>query len=394
MSITPTKDGRWRVEVNLSAVRGQRERAVRLCATEDDAQAVEADLLRQRAAGRPAAVSALLPHLVAVVDRYLDTADHLEPRTRNGYRMVRDRYLSAHPIGWRSLHHVDTASLEAWYRDLAAGRYAVPAGERAARPLAARTVRNVHRVITAACNDAKRLGLIDVNPAADVKLRGRMSAPRARAGYDLANVRAVLRAGASDVELADLVHLSIATSARRSELAALRWGDVDLLTGKLTIDASVTPLERPAQGLMRKATKAEDVRPMKLDATALAMLQARYARHAEQARTAGIDPDDLAGVAILSTILEREFTNPDVLSRRWSRCARTAGTKMRLHDLRHLACSRMLAAGVPLPAATARSGHASNATFLDVYAHALHGSDDAAGAALEATWQGIVSGDA
>lgn len=388
MSIKPTKDGRWRVEVNLTAARGKRERAVRLCDSEAEAEAVQEDLKRQRAAARP---DGPLADLLAVVDAYLDTRPDLEPRTRNGYRMVRDRYLNAHPIGRRPLEIVDAAALEAWYRDLAAGRYPVPHGERAARPLAHNTVRNVHRVIAAACADAHRLDKIAVNPAAKVQIRGKGRAPRGKTTFDLADVRAVLLAGRADVELQDLVHLAIATSARRSELAALRWCDVDLLTGKLTIDASVTPLERPAQGLMRKTTKAEDVRPMTLDATAVAMLQARYARQCEQARTAGVDPADLAQCAVLSTILEQQFTNPDMLGRRWRLHAAAAGTTMRLHDLRHLACSRMLAAGVPLPAATARSGHASNVVFLDVYAHALAGGDEAASTALEDTWRGIVS---
>lgn len=55
-----------------------------------------------------------------------------------------------------------------------------------------------------------------------------------------------------------MVVLAVATGARRGELVALRWGDIDLDTGKVKIERS---LEQTNAGLSFKApkTKAGDV---------------------------------------------------------------------------------------------------------------------------------------
>jgi integrase len=55
-----------------------------------------------------------------------------------------------------------------------------------------------------------------------------------------------------------------------------------------------------------------------------------------------------------------------------------------LHSLRHTHVSEMLDAGVPLPVVSARLGHSSIRTTMEIYAHMIHGQDDAAAEKLEA----------
>jgi integrase len=43
----------------------------------------------------------------------------------------------------------------------------------------------------------------------------------------------------------------------------------------------------------------------------------------------------------------------------------------------------MLDAGVPLPVVSARLGHSSIRTTMEIYAHMIHGQDDAAAGKLE-----------
>jgi integrase len=43
----------------------------------------------------------------------------------------------------------------------------------------------------------------------------------------------------------------------------------------------------------------------------------------------------------------------------------------------------MLDAGVPLPVVSARLGHGSIRTTMEIYAHMIHGQDDAAAERLE-----------
>ena len=57
-------------------------------------------------------------------------------------------------------------------------------------------------------------------------------------------------------------------------------------------------------------------------------------------------------------------------------------THVRLHDLRHFAATRMLAAGVPVRTVSGRLGHADASTTLGVYAHFVDASDQDAAAVM------------
>jgi integrase len=66
------------------------------------------------------------------------------------------------------------------------------------------------------------------------------------------------------------------------------------------------------------------------------------------------------------------------------RCRAAGAPQVRVHDLRHLHASLLLADGLPVPAVAARLGHASPAVTMTVYAHALKGQDAQAAQAVEA----------
>ena len=57
---------------------------------------------------------------------------------------------------------------------------------------------------------------------------------------------------------------------------------------------------------------------------------------------------------------------------------------VRLHDLRHMHTTQLLAAGVPVRTVSGRLGHANAATTLNVYGHFLEASDREAAAVMAA----------
>ena len=71
-------------------------------------------------------------------------------------------------------------------------------------------------------------------------------------------------------------------------------------------------------------------------------------------------------------------------------CARLGVSGVRLHDLRHAHATQLLAAGVPIRTVSGRLGHANASTTLNVYAHWVEESDDAAAD----TMSRLVDGDA
>jgi integrase len=58
-----------------------------------------------------------------------------------------------------------------------------------------------------------------------------------------------------------------------------------------------------------------------------------------------------------------------------------------LHSLRHSHASQLLAEHVPIPVVSARLGHKSIRTTLEIYAHAIRGDDDQAAQAWDAYQQ-------
>ena len=68
--------------------------------------------------------------------------------------------------------------------------------------------------------------------------------------------------------------------------------------------------------------------------------------------------------------------HPDTVTGNLGRvCEHVGLTGVRLHDLRHLHATQLLAAGVPVRTVSGRLGHANAATALNVYAHFLEASD-------------------
>ena len=58
-------------------------------------------------------------------------------------------------------------------------------------------------------------------------------------------------------------------------------------------------------------------------------------------------------------------------------------TKLRFHDLRHIAASLLLGEGVPIPTVSGMLGHSDPSTTLRVYAHAIPGVERQAAQALD-----------
>jgi integrase len=63
-------------------------------------------------------------------------------------------------------------------------------------------------------------------------------------------------------------------------------------------------------------------------------------------------------------------------------CDRLGLRRVSPHGLRHLHASLLLAEGLPIPAVSARMGHANSAITMSVYAHVIDQGDTAATEAI------------
>jgi len=180
--------------------------------------------------------------------------------------------------------------------------------------------------------------------------------------------------------------VSATTGARRGELCGLRWRSADLVDATVTISRAIVEGERGA--LVEKDTKTHSARRIALDPQTAEELSTHRSRCAERALACGASLGEDAYVFSRSPDGTKPLVPTDVTNG-FIRVRRQVGLDhVRLHDLRHFAATRLLAAGVPVRTVSGRLGHANAATTLGVYAHFLEASDrDAAntlGAVLQA----------
>jgi len=171
------------------------------------------------------------------------------------------------------------------------------------------------------------------------------------------------------------LELSAATGARRGEVLALRWSDIQ--DGAVSISRS---LSQTRAGLAFKETKNQSARLVVLPNFAVKALEAHSAAQKafrEQFASA------------YNTELDLIFAEPDgaplkpnsissSVSALFKRLKIPKPKGASLYLLRHSHGSHLLAAGMELPAVSERLGHSSVIVTATVYSHRLTGRDQEA----------------
>jgi integrase len=182
-----------------------------------------------------------------------------------------------------------------------------------------------------------------------------------------------------DPDLARFLHVAASSGARRGELCALRWRNIDTTAQTLTIERSI--IEVPG-GLAEKDTKTHANRRIALDPGTLRIFEEQRSDARERARNADMSITDQ------SFVFSREPDGmipwtPGGVSQRFKIIRDSIGlNRVRLHDLRHFTATRLMAAGVPVRAVSGRLGHANPLTTLTVYSHWVEATDQTAAAIM------------
>jgi integrase len=229
------------------------------------------------------------------------------------------------------------------------------------RGLSAQTVLHVHKVLTQALGHAVRLGVLFRNPATQVK----PPRPPAREIKILTKdeIGALLTA-AQETGLHLLVLLAITTGARRNEILALRWSDIDLVKGSLTVNQSLEQIKGET-GFKAPKTRASR-RTITLPAITVQALKEHKATQAEERLRLGLGRDPRG---LVFTRPDGESLNANTLTTAFGRLVAAAHvTPISFHGLRHTHISHLLMDGVHLKVVSERAGHASVSITLAVYA--------------------------
>jgi integrase len=162
-----------------------------------------------------------------------------------------------------------------------------------------------------------------------------------------------------------LVHILLGTGARKGELLALRWLDVDLERGSIRIHRAVWEAGTDF-GIKDQPKNAASRRSIALPADCLARLRAHKSwireRQIESGRT--WNPADLVFPANHGGLWRPSRATAVV-----GHVARKHGLKTGLHNRRHTHAVLLMEAKVPIKVVADRLGHANPAMTLKVYQH-------------------------
>ena len=396
-SITKRIDGRWMGQANLGWQDGKRRRKTVYGRTKREVQDKLREALHRSDLGLPA-----LPEqetVGAFLLRWLVVKEgQLRPRTYASYEHIVRVHLEP-GLGRVRLAKLGPRDVATWFR---------VHGERGA---SSRTIRYARAVLRAALNQALRWELVSRNAAALT------DAPRhhAREIQPLTPHQAqALLAAAAGHRLEAIFTVGLALGLRLGEALGLRWDDVDLETGVLSVRQT---LERSGGDAAARRRLGDERRRLlaekdaATDRAALRRLNAALAKTRRELKLAGstlraAEPKSARSrrtvtlPAIVGTALRahraRQLEERMVAGGRWQDSGlvftTTIGTPLdarnlhrvfkamlvsadlpniRYHDLRHTAATLLLAQGVDARTIMETLGHSQISLTLNTYAHVV-----------------------
>ena len=340
----------WTAIVDLPAdpATGKRRQKRVTRATRKEVQLEVARLLTASEAGF---IDAGKVTLREFMDHWLDTsAPTVKSSTLRRYRDLNRLHLLP-LLGGVRLAKLSPADVQRLYSDrLAAG-------------LSPTSVRHLHGVLHHALDDAVRWGLVgrNVTDAVDPPKR---STPEMQTWSTEQMSQVLLAAQGDDLEA--LWRLALLCGLRRGEVIGLRWSDVDLTTGALSIRRTLS------RGLTSRLEAGEPKtaagkRRITMPPSVVDGLKRHRIQQLEQrlALADAYNDQDL--------IFANPFggpIHPNTIGRGLRRLAARAGVPaIPFHDLRHTCATMLLAEGVHPKIVQERLGHSDIAMTLNLYSH-------------------------
>lgn len=190
--------------------------------------------------------------------------------------------------------------------------------------------------------------------------------------------------GLKQISFLIAVKLGIATGARRSEVLALRWCDVDLVNGLVQINQSLDDGENKT-----KLPKNGRTRELAIDSKTVSTLKEWQMLQGEALESIGVNQSGDTPVCCSDVGTYHSPANFE----HWFKDFRTrvGFPDLKFHELRHTQATQLILGGMDIKTVQTRLGHSSASTTLDFYGHASTEKDKKAaemiGAILNETKQ-------
>ena len=281
--------------------------------------------------------------------------DYAKIKVRPSSHQTYQGYIHNHirpNIGDIPLEKLTSLDIQKFYKKLLTqGRVDRVEAKGQPKGLSAKTVRNIHQILSSALKLAQEQRLILTNPAEGCAL------PRVE-HQEMKTLTTVQLASffreARESGVFELYYLELATGLRRGELLGLKWEDIDLERGDLRVRRQVSRINGEVVEAPLKTKNAYRILPLAEDTVGVLKEQRK-----KVGNSPWVFPSPNGGQI-----------SPDSVLHMLHRVLKRAGLpKVRFHDLRHTFATLALQNGVDVKTVSGMLGHFSAGFTLDTYAH-------------------------
>lgn len=305
--------------------------------------------------------------------QYLDIVkDTISPTTHEYYKRIINNLIIP-GLGHIKLRDITPAHIQQFIQQLSK----LPKAQRNGNPvvsgetLSPSSIRRYLTVLQSIFKQASKLGLISESPAKGERL----TLPKAQAPkieiftkQEAAEMLAALEK--EDLQFQTLIQLAIVTGARRGELAALKFSDIDFEQQKITIERAAYKIK--GQPLATKPPKDYETRTVTINESCCELLKLLKAEKVSERQRIG--SQWIEGNWVF-TQWNGEMMNPMTPTKQFSKFLDRNGLRHRkFHSLRHTSATLLLYAGVNIKQVQGRLGHGDIET-TNKYLHLIEEAD-------------------
>ncbi len=299
-----------------------------------------------------------LQHIMNTVEKWCElwfetySKPHLRPSTAQSYRVCIDYHIVPY-IAKTKLKKLSSIQIQQLYNKLKTSGRVQRYENMADLSLSNKSVRTVHNVLHLAMEQAKKEGIIEVNPCDNCKVP--KLEKKEMQILPIEKMSEYLQK-AEECGVYAMFYLELSTGLRRGELLALTWQDVDEENLTISVNKAVSKIKGGVE--IREPKTENAVRTIAISEQMLAILHEEKAKHPQNPL---LFPSPKTG----------EHYHPDAVSKLHKKLLKLAKIeeKIPLHSLRHTFSVVALQCGVDIKTLSKTLGHHSSAFTLDTYTH-------------------------
>jgi len=276
----------------------------------------------------------------------------LKNRSFQRYDSIYRNYLKDAPFAEDKIRDVSMTDLKSYYNDL-----------QDINGKSVQTVKFVNLIIRAALADAMSDRLILSNPTDKITFKRAFEKTDIKAWTKEEQALAVQALkNKKSKYLRELIILALASGLRLGELSALKWTDIDFVSGSISVTKAIERVKLPdgsyrqQVGLPKNETSIRDV-----------PLPPKTIELLKDMSLSATDPNDLLFVRDDDKYLYDKTPNRHVQRL----CKELNISIITFHNLRHCYATRLFEAGVPIKTVQKLLGHADMQTTQNIYIHVM-----------------------